>query len=148
MKKIRFLTRAGALLLALIVAIPAFSALASAAVYTDSGYKSLPKLTPYDIRKLVNETPLYWLEEQKVFEVKPSIKAPYSAGKVKEQVLNDVTERLNMLRRLAGLDPVVADPALCEQAQYGAVLMAASEYSHTPSRPADMSEEFYKKGYA
>ena len=149
MRKTRLLTRAAALLLALIVAVPAFSALASAeAVYTDSGYKSLPKLTPYDIWKLVNETPLYWLEEQKVFDVNPSIKAPYSAGKVKDQVLNDVTERLNMLRRLAGIDPVTADPALCESAQYGAVLMAASEFSHTPAKPADMDEAFYKKGYS
>ena len=40
------------------------------------------------------------------------------------------------------------DPARNADAQYGAVLLAASTFSHTPPKPADMPQAFYDRGYA
>ncbi len=117
-------------------------------VYSPSGYKSVPKMAASEIWTLLNENPIYYVSESTIFEVNPSVSAPYAAGKVKKQILNDAAARLNVLRRLAGLDPVALDDALCEEAQYGAVLLAASEFSHFPAKPSDMSDSFYNRGYA
>lgn len=35
------------------------------------------------------------------------------------------------------------DDALNESAQYGAVLLAVSEFSHYPGKPCDMDDAFY-----
>jgi len=54
---------------------------------------------------------------------------------------------INFARYLAGLPAdVVTTPALNSQAQHGAVLLAASIYSHSPPRPADMPQPFFEAG--
>ncbi len=66
-----------------------------------------------------------------------------------ESFLDDGLKMLNFARYLAGLpDDVELDAARNEQAQHGAVLMGASEFSHFPPRPADMPQAFYDIGYA
>ncbi len=150
MRKIRFLRRAAVLLLAIMIAIPSVCTFVSAAgtEYSYSGYKSLPKLSPAEIKQLLADNPIYTVSGSDAFDPAPSVTAPYAAGKVRDRYLKDATARLNALRRLAGLDPVTLDASLSEEAQYGAVLLTASQFSHTPSRPSDMSEDFYEKGYS
>lgn len=111
-----------------------------------SGSKSLSKLSQTEIAALIKDAPDTLSEAP--FQTQPSVSAPYAAGQVKNSALQTAAARLTMLRRLAGLPAVELDATLSQQAQYGAVLLAASEFSHTPAQPADMSNDFYQKGYA
>lgn len=102
----------------------------------------------------INDIKAKWKQFKPVYEgipyvEEPSSKAPYKAGKVSKPMLQDAANMMNFMRCLAGLpDDVELDDTLCSQAQHGAVLLAATnKMSHTPSRPADMDEEFYKLGY-
>ena len=113
----------------------------------DSGSTSLPKLSKEEITQLLRENPNTMPDQ--VFDVTPSVTAPYSIGQVSSQALQRAVDRLNALRRIAGLPSVTLDASLCENAQYGAVLTAANGgLSPSPSKPADMDESFYKQGYS
>ena len=79
-----------------------------------------------------------------LFAEEPSVSAPYAAGEVRAEALEDALDYLNFLRYLAGLDAVALDPALNSIAQQGAVLTAANGFvSHDPPAPADMDAAFY-----
>ena len=79
-----------------------------------------------------------------LFAEEPSVSAPYAAGEVRQDALEDALSCLNFLRNLAGLAPVELDPALTSIAQQGAVLSAANGFvSHDPPAPADMDAVFY-----
>lgn len=81
-----------------------------------------------------------------VYIEKPSITAPYKSGSLKEQTKKDTLNQINYFRYLAGVDLVTRNDNYMEYAQCGAVLLAASDkFMHKPPKPADMSEEFYKK---
>lgn len=78
----------------------------------------------------------------------PSLSAPYAAGSLASGFLGDGLNTVNYVRYLAGLpDDVVIDPTYQDWAQHGSVLLDASGFSHTPSRPADMDTAFYNLGY-
>ncbi len=78
----------------------------------------------------------------------PSVTAPYATGKLSDAYLKSGVEFLNLMRYLAGLPEVQLDDELNDLAQHGAVLMAANdELSHFPTKPADMDDAFYEKGY-
>lgn len=78
-----------------------------------------------------------------LFAEEPSVSAPYAAGEVRQDALEDALAYLNFLRDLAGLAPVELDPALTSIAQQGAVLSAANGFvSHDPPAPADMDAAF------
>jgi hypothetical protein len=63
--------------------------------------------------------------------------------------LDDGLDAINFGRFLAGVPYDVAlDSTRNTDAQHGAVLLAASGFSHTPTKPADMSQDFYDRGYA
>lgn len=109
--------------------------------YRSSGSTSIPKLSQAEIVQLLEDNPLTLPET--VFDSTPSCSAPYAAGTVKTSVLQAATDRLNALRQIAGLPAVTLDSSLSQNAQYGAVLLAASDFSHTPSQPSGMSSEFY-----
>ena len=111
-----------------------------------SGSKSLSKLSQTEIAALIKGAPDTLSEAP--FQTQPSVSAPYATGQVKDYALKTAAARLTMLRRLAGLPAVELDATLNQQAQYGAVLLAASEFSHTPAQPSDMNSDFYQKGYA
>ncbi|MGI6254950.1 MAG: S-layer homology domain-containing protein [Acutalibacter sp.] len=113
-------------------------------VYQDSGGTEFAKLSKKEIASLLEENSLDL--PQKLYEQEPSVTAPYQAGKVTAEALQVAADRLNAIRRIAGLPEVTLDLSLCEEAQYGAILLAASEFSHTPSKPADMDDAFYQKG--
>lgn len=85
------------------------------------------------------------------YETEPSLKAPYKAGSLEEKEINDALNALKMVRFLAGVpyEDVKFTSELNEIAQHGAVLLAASDqYSHTPAKPDDMDDNFFKIGYA
>lgn len=109
-----------------------------------SGSKDLDKLTKEEIVQLLEENPLTLPDD--VFEVEPSYTAPYTSGQIKQEALQAAFNRLNALRRITGLPPVASlDTEWCDLAQYGAVLLSVSEFSHYPARPAGMDDDFYSK---
>ena len=110
-----------------------------------SGLASLPKLSKGEITRLLTENPLGFAGS--AFFVMPSTTAPYTTGTVSDVALTAALNRLNLIRRLAGLEPVVLDSDLTRRAQYGAVLLAAGgTFTHYPDKPADMEDNFYKSG--
>ena len=111
-----------------------------------SGDKALSKLSRQEIGNLLSENPLTLPDE--LYDEAPSVKAPYAPGELKQEALQATVNRLNALRRIAGLNPVTLDADLCENAQYGAVLLASSDYfGHSPPQPADMDDDFYQKAF-
>ena len=95
------------------------------------------------LRDNSNDTP------SDVFDETPSCQAPYKTGRVKRSVLQKATNRLNALRKIAGVPDVTLDDSLSANAQYGAVIMGKlGTLSHTPSRPSDMDESFYQQAYS
>jgi uncharacterized protein YkwD len=81
--------------------------------------------------------------------VVPGTASPYSTGSLNAGFLTDGLNSVNYARFLAGLpDDVVLDPGFVDGAQHGAVLLAASQFSHTPPKPADMPQAFYDLGFA
>lgn len=120
--------------------------LPSAGGKKDSGSTSLSKLSESEIRTLLRNAPDR--TPGNLFEEMPSVNAPYATGKVTGEALNAALNRLNAMRRLAGLPSVELDAALCENAQYGAVLTAHNgQLNHTPSKVADMDDTFFSKAY-
>jgi len=75
--------------------------------------------------------------------------SPYYAGKVKSEVLNEALAELNYVRWLVGVpNNVILNDDYTNKAQHGAVLLDAIDtITHTPGKPSDMSEFFYKLGY-
>ena len=118
----------------------------SGAQYLDSGLKSIPKMSAEEIRRLLSENNDEMPPDDGIFDEYPSVIAPYAPGKVNESLLIKTTNRFNALRAIAGLPDVELDLGLCEKAQYGAVLIAASEFSHYPSKPDDMDDDFFNIG--
>jgi uncharacterized protein YkwD len=113
----------------------------------------------------VHRVPLFWnrspqdiaatyetlkpLYKGNAYTVKPITSAPYRAGILADGFLQDGLRMAKFVRYLAGLPAdLTLDADLNEQAQHGAVLNAAwDELDHTPPRPSDMSETFYKRAY-
>gem|GEM_PF-2305855 len=117
--------------------------------YLESGQPNVPKLSKAEITELLEANPTDTpTETSDVFDEEPSCTAPYSAGKMTDTLLQRGLSRLNALRTIAGIDPVALDADLCESAQFGAVLLAASNFSHYPDQPEDMDDDFYQLGYA
>ena len=82
-----------------------------------------------------------------VYKTKPSFTAPYAAGALSDSMLNNAEDYLNYIRYLAGLPAVSMTDALNDEAQHGAVLLAATDqFTHYPQKPADMSQAFFDKG--
>ena len=89
------------------------------------------------------------------YEVSPStysngkLVAPYNAGKLKSQFLQDAINMTNFVRFITGLpSDVVLDNDLINKGQHGSVLLKASTFSHTPSKPSDMDDDFYNLAYS
>ena len=81
------------------------------------------------------------------FKVEPSVVAPYKAGKPSDAFLKSGVSYLNYIRYVAHLPAVRLDATLTEDAQYGAVLLAAkNELNHYPEKPSNMSQAFYERG--
>lgn len=78
----------------------------------------------------------------------PRYEYPYRSGKIEPAFIDDGVNMANFVRYLAGLpDDLVADADLNIQAQYGAVLLAATEsLTHDPPKSNDMESNFYQIG--
>lgn len=78
----------------------------------------------------------------------PSTTSPYSIGKLSDSFLENGITFLNYVRFVAHLPSVQLSEELIENAQYGAVVLAANDVlSHYPSKPEDMGDSFFEQGY-
>ena len=83
------------------------------------------------------------------YSVKPSVKKPYSEGKLTDASLQQALNMLNFIRYTAGLsDNVVLDDSYNHYAQCASVVNAANGLmSHTPAKPSGMNDAMYQDGY-
>lgn len=83
------------------------------------------------------------------YDIVPSTKKPFSAGKVTAKYLYDGLNSVNIVRYIAGIPSnIVLDDEYNEYAQAGAVINAANKkLEHTPQKPAGMDENLYDTGY-
>lgn len=81
-----------------------------------------------------------------VYASSPSVEA-MEQGSLTEEFLQDGLNAVNYVRAIAGLSPVALSDEKNDLAQAGALLLAAGEFSHTPSQPAGMPDDLYQKGY-
>lgn len=124
---------------------PTLAAGVTASPYRSSGLTALPKLSKAQITQLLADAPLGFSGD--ALTTAPSLTAPYAPGTVSDAALTAALNRLNLMRRLAGLEPVVLDSELTHRAQYGAVLLAVvEELTHFPGQPQDMPDDFYNTG--
>lgn len=113
--------------------------------------RNMPEISDFDIRKHeINQT---WQIYQprhfgEIYSLLPSVVSPYHAGTLHETVINDGLNMLKFLRNLAYLsDDIYVSDLANDLSQHGALLLATSEFSHTPEQPSDMDTVIYDKGY-
>lgn len=81
------------------------------------------------------------------YKTVPNAAAPYAPGALTDQYLQSGLAHLNYIRYAAGLPAATLEPEWNELSQYGATLLASIDVlTHYPSKPADMSQDFYDKG--
>lgn len=84
------------------------------------------------------------------YEELPKFYAPYSAGSLMQKDIADAENAMKVVRFLAGVpyEDVTFSDELNNIAQHGSVLLAASnQFSHGPTQPEDMSDDFFSLGY-
>ncbi len=140
--KTNWMRRSLALCLALVCLLPSFSMMTSATASGDLTEKSRSRS---DIAKQYAAI----TEPNYIFITKPSLAKPYKTGSLQKSFLNSGLDYLNFMRYLAKLPPVQLSSTHNKSAQYGAVLLAATEqFTHYPTKPKDMPDDFYDAGYA
>lgn len=74
--------------------------------------------------------------------------APYSEYILTEETKTEAVRISNYYRWLAGLTPLesLSDNSWSDAGK-GAILLSASEFSHTPEQPEDMDDSFYEAAY-
>ena len=79
----------------------------------------------------------------------PSTTSPYYEGSLTGEFLQDGLNSINMVRYIAGFpDDIELTDEFNSSAQYGSVVLAANDtLSHHPTKPSDMSDDFYNIGY-
>ena len=141
----RLLSALLALCMALALLPAAFAADSPSIGYSDSGSTAMAKLTRREIAQLMELTELS--NPTQIYVTEPGISAPYSAGSLRQDVLQAGLDRLNALRRIAGLPAVSLDASYSASTQAAALVNAVNNVlSHTPSRPSDMSDDLYRQG--
>ncbi len=83
-----------------------------------------------------------------VYDLAPTF-SPYRAGTLKQSVLHEALDELNLIRRIAGLlSNVTLNAEYTRRAQHGAVLLdAINTLTHRPGRPSGMTQDFYDLAY-
>ncbi len=123
--------------------------LAALVVAAASSSNTAARSTDTITNKYNSYAPTFTATGNSIYDSVPSVTATYTAGSVKQGFIDDGVKMANFARYLAFLpDDLVSDSALNTNGQYGAVLLAASSFSHTPSKPADMDTTFYNEGYS
>ena len=109
---------------------------------------STTKHTVDDIITKYKETLPKYDYNKSIYKTTPSWKSPYKAGSLQDGVVTDTINRLNYYRWLVGVDEIGVNNSKLDRNQKGAVISKANEtMSHTPTKPSDMDEEFYKEAY-
>jgi hypothetical protein len=81
----------------------------------------------------------------------PSDTKPFKAGRMADESQQSALKYVQLYRYLSGVPAtnMTIDPQYADAAQHGAVLLAhIGHLEHTPARPEDMDDAFYKAGYA
>jgi putative cell wall-binding protein len=105
--------------------------------------------------KTIDEIEARWAKFKSTFSgdkyaEQPVVSAPYKVGKLHNNYINESINLTNFVRFLADLpDDLYHDVDMSEEAQHGAVLLhAIDKLTHHPQKPADMSQDFYERGYS
>lgn len=110
-----------------------------------------PMLSKQAIKKLFDDTDTKHLPAQIMAEMpdwNPTTNTPWKVGKIKQEALLLTLQRINAIRRICGLYPVVMSDANNQMAQQGAALMSLSKtvgHGDQP-RPDGVDEDSYNKG--
>ena len=132
--------------LVLLLALPmlAMATEQQAENYATSGDLSREKPTKEQIIEAWHQVSVY----DSYYAQEPSVVYPYATGALTDDLLESGLSYLNYIRYVAGLPSVQLSDSLNENAQYGAVVLAAiDQLTHYPSKPSDMSDDFYIQGY-
>lgn len=102
--------------------------------------------TAQEIRQYIAENPFEMMAS--VYDVQPNYtSAPYSAGSLSDETLQNALNALNTVRYIAGIDEVALLDEYNEISQAGALVNAVNDdLSHNPQQPAGMSDELYQMG--
>lgn len=74
--------------------------------------------------------------------------ASMQAGSLSVESLQDALDAVNLLRTVAGLEPVVENTEFTEKAQHGAALLAyLGQLTGSPIQPGSLNDTFYQKAY-
>ncbi|MDB5298540.1 MAG: S-layer protein [Phycisphaerales bacterium] len=85
------------------------------------------------------------------FTREPHVEPPYRAGALSEETLTYALNLTKLYRYLSGVpwQELKTDPMLCEKSAHGAVVLKKiGSLTHTPSKPSDMDDGFFKIAYA
>lgn len=84
------------------------------------------------------------------YSVTPSVKAPYNAGHLKDESLENALHLLNFIRYVAGVPAdVTLSEDYTEKAQAGALINYVNKnLSHTPEQPKDFPDALYETAKA
>ena len=114
-------------------------------VFDRSGSRSAEKESKSQISAAYGN--VYSNRSYNLFEVNPSLKVPYSEGKLSVQNLQGGTRAINLMRSLAGLPTVGYNQTYTNNAQKGALMMAINQAaSNNPPTPAGMDATFASTG--
>jgi hypothetical protein len=85
----------------------------------------------------------------RIFIETPSVTRPYRAGALTPEFLTNGLNTFKFVRYLAGLsEEIVMTNELNDIGQHGAVILAQiGHLTHTPSRPSDVDQAFYRRAY-
>lgn len=119
----------------------------------DAATETLNEPTKEEIVQMYNGALKYNFTQTSVWTNNYSLTAPYAAGTLKQESLDNALNYLNFNRYVAGLSyDVKLNDEYNDLAQHGALInelltSAGYELSHHPTKPADMSDAFYAKAY-
>lgn len=101
-----------------------------------------------DAMKALYERIISYPQEFDLYEIEPSTKAPFSAGKSSEIAIAYSMDYINLCRMLTGVDLVTANAHTHDMAQHASLISHLNGYlSHRPVKPEGMSDELYQKCY-
>jgi len=114
--------------------------------YASSGRSSEAKLSMKELADLYEGIGSY----STLYKTAPVISGSgYKPSVLTNDAYNYVKRDINYYRTVAGLGEISLTDELNTSASWGALVLAMNKVlSHTPSKPADMSQEDYTKGYS
>ena len=101
-----------------------------------------------EIRRFIRNNPGPMIPN--IYDEKPSVKAPYSLGKLSDRTTEAAFNALNQMRYVAGIPADVSyDDGYTEKAQAAALVNAVNDVlTHTPARPEGISDDLYDLAYS